>query len=85
MTLWDVQELCDYWAENPPVHLLVAGFVGYKGSEHSSSVPSQSRQPQLTAAEMARMARDMGMTPGTLDGYPAVIFDAEELMNLRPN
>jgi len=37
MTLLDVRELCDYWAEHPPVHILVAAFVGYKAEAKPAS------------------------------------------------
>jgi hypothetical protein len=30
MTLADVREIADYWAEHPPVHLLLAAFIGFK-------------------------------------------------------
>lgn len=30
MTLLDFEELCRYWAQHPPLHLLVASFVGAK-------------------------------------------------------
>jgi hypothetical protein len=40
LTLWDVQEQGEYWLEHPPVHILVAAFVGY----HSKDTPSQAGQ-----------------------------------------
>ena len=36
MTLTQVEELAGYWHKHPPVHLLVAGFVGYRAEDTSS-------------------------------------------------
>lgn len=33
LTLKDVNELTAYWTINPPVHLLVKGFVGYDNNK----------------------------------------------------
>jgi hypothetical protein len=30
MTLPQVEELCAYWRLHPPVHVLVAAFIGYE-------------------------------------------------------
>jgi hypothetical protein len=32
MTLFEVEELMTYWAEHPPVHLLLAAFLGAGGN-----------------------------------------------------
>lgn len=31
MTLPEVEELCAYWGEFPPSHILLRGFVGFEG------------------------------------------------------
>jgi hypothetical protein len=87
MTLLDVAELGEYWAEHPPVHILVAGFVGYKGAE-SRDKPNwrdEMARAQMPSAELNQVAQQLGMTPGTLDGLPPAIFDVDELMRQRPN
>lgn len=30
LTWRDIEDLSAYWREHPPVHLLVAGFMGYR-------------------------------------------------------
>jgi hypothetical protein len=41
VTLFDVQDLRRYWAEHPPVHLLVGGLLGAaKSKPAASSTPS---------------------------------------------
>lgn len=83
MTIFQVEELAAYWHRHPPVHLLVAGFVGYKvdeerSAEHSSSIPdyypiSTPLPPQFLGIP--------GIEPGALPlDLPPAILDAEELM-----
>lgn len=36
MTLSRLEAMNEYWAENPPVHQLVAAYLGYKGSSKDS-------------------------------------------------
>jgi hypothetical protein len=89
MTLWDVKELGDYWAEHPPVHILVAAFVGYKGegsrmpAEYAD--PNYWQSPKLSPGDVAQLAQSMEIPAGNLDGYPVPIFDFDELMRQRPN
>jgi hypothetical protein len=37
MTLPQFYDLCAYWADHPPVHELVAGYLGYKRKETAPS------------------------------------------------
>jgi hypothetical protein len=84
MTLWDVMELSEYWAENPPVHLLVAAFVGYK-----SEAPPRFR-PEDFAETNDNWRQQLAAIPGGEVGslpanLPAPIFDGEALMRIVPN
>lgn len=36
LTWPEVQEHFEYWDEHPPVHLLVAGYLGYKPKKQES-------------------------------------------------
>lgn len=87
MTLWDVMELTEYWAEHPPVHILVAGFMGYQGTAETDKPNwrDEMARAQMPPAELSRVARQLGMAPGTIEGLPAAIFDVDELMRQRPN
>jgi hypothetical protein len=87
MTLWDLRELCDYWTECPPTHILVAGFIGYHGPDANEKPDWRAEmvRAQMPPAELNQVARQLGMTPGTIDGLPAAIFDVDELMRQRPN
>lgn len=47
-----VGHMTDYWRRHPPVHVLVAGYMGYKPSEDVTDAPD-------LASNMAAMAADM--------------------------
>jgi len=54
--LWEVEELFDYWTRHPPVHELVAGYMGYK---------PPARADQQTAEDFASFFAEMtGALPG---------------------
>lgn len=81
MTLFQVEELCQYWADHPPVHLLVAGFMGVKPPVRQATTGADVA-PALPAIRV--MAAIPGLDPGTVDNLPTPIFDATELMRMRP-
>ncbi len=93
MTLGDVRELCEYWAEHPPVHTLVAAFVGFKAE--SDKAPGW--REVLAAGPEADQAMPDWAVPQMLAGIPnieagrlplgmeAPTFDADALMRMRPN
>jgi hypothetical protein len=37
----DVIRLCTYWREHPPVHIVLAGYVGYKPSQRSHEMDAE--------------------------------------------
>lgn len=47
-----VGHMTEYWRRHPPVHVLVAGYMGYKPSEDVTDAPD-------LASNMAAMAADM--------------------------
>ena len=51
-TPWpDLMDLVDYWADHPPVHQLVAGFMGVK-----SRKKSKTSAVKATASDMQSLA-----------------------------
>lgn len=83
MTLFQVDELCTYWHEHPPVHLLVAGFMGVKSEPRMSSYAPPERPTE--ALPVTRMLSAIpGLEPGSIDDLPTPIFDAAELFRMRP-
>jgi hypothetical protein len=73
MTLAEAGEIFDYWAENPPVHLMVqtiARMLGWK--------PARRDTPPLT--ELAAMAPPgLAVTANVSLGMPAPVLDIETL------
>lgn len=49
MTLPEVEELCGYWSEFPPAHVLLRGFVGYEGTRKR---PPTEAPPAMSFEEM---------------------------------
>lgn len=49
MDFGDVMRLFDYWAEHPPLHLMVANFLGYKTTQ----------KRKATNADMQQLLRDV--------------------------
>ena len=82
MTLFQVEELCQYWGDHPPVHLLLAGFMGVKpmGRQLTAAAP----RPELTLPSVRVLAAIPGLQPAAADDLPPAIFDAAELFAMRP-
>jgi cation transporter-like permease len=56
MTLLDVEELTSYWAEHPPVHVLVAAYLGLNGQKRS----------RISAKTSSGLVTGTGSDPSTL-------------------
>lgn len=55
LTLWQVDELFEYWNQHPPVHILLGAYLGVGGQKDSrSSIKSGSRE------ELMRDVTDIG-------------------------
>jgi hypothetical protein len=54
MTLLDVEELCDYWKDHPPVHISVAAYLGI-GSDAPSRASANYRPAVANGAEVDPM------------------------------
>lgn len=52
-TLPEYYELCEYWIEHPPIHLMVAGFLGVKSGQR----PAEKEKP-------TDLGILLGMAPG---------------------
>jgi hypothetical protein len=71
MTLFEVAELTGYWAEHPPVHIALAGFLGIRGRRPVPKAPSPA--PSLHAV---LGALGPGFAAGAVDaGLPPVVLD----------
>ncbi len=90
MTLLDVRELCEYWAEHPPVHILVAAFVGFKAETEVTpgwrDVLAEGRGSTPDWLVQQRLAGIPGVAAGSLpESMSGPVFDVDALMRMRPN
>ena len=78
MYVWQADELCSYWKRHPPVHLLVAGFVGYKAEDASAVLQFENNGVLPLPTEVLSIP---GVAPGLLPAnMPPAILDFDELM-----
>jgi hypothetical protein len=82
MTLFQIEELTSYWAQHPPVHLLVAAYLGV-GKNKNARIPSTSmgRSQQSTSDSTSLLAQlGPGFAAGEVNaGLSPVILDFAEL------
>lgn len=75
MTLIDVEELCAYWAEHPPVHVMVAGLLGIGRHRGTARGGQADRNLEAIVSELGP-----GMAVGEVGtGLPAAVLDFEQL------
>jgi hypothetical protein len=82
MTLFDLEELTAYWAEHPPLHILVGAYLGI--GKHRRKGEASARQSQRPAAnsDVATLLAELGSGFGASDvhaGLAPVVLDFSEL------
>ena len=60
MTLLEVEELVGYWSGHPPVHMLLAAYLGIGGSQKQRKSPAPGR------ADLGSLVAELG--PGFAAG-----------------
>ena len=84
MTLFDVEELTAYWAEHPPVHILVGTYLGVGNHRRSRTPSAHSGPSHAVPADLQGIVAELGPGFGTSDvhtGLPGVELDFTELRN----
>jgi len=72
MTLFDVEELTAYWAEHPPVHILMGAYLG-AGKPQRSRIPSvHSGLGRAASSDLKGIVAELGPGFGTGDVHHAV-------------
>ena len=59
MTLFEFEELTAYWAEHPPVHILVGAYLGI-GKDRHQRVPSALSRSGRPVPELAPILAELG-------------------------
>jgi hypothetical protein len=84
MTLFDVEELTRYWIDHPPLHLLIAAYLGIGKERSGRAVPPYrpTAVGQTSAADVGQILADLG--PGFASGQVhagmrPVVLDFAEL------
>jgi hypothetical protein len=54
MVMWQVEWLLDYWAENPPTHVIAKSFVKIR---KRVGLPSKPGADDTTGADLAKMMK----------------------------
>ncbi len=82
MTLLDVEELTVYWSEHPPLHVLVAAYLGlgmgkWPRKPSASSDAATSKFPHKPGSDIASLLAELGPGFGSGDVHaglgPAVL------------
>ena len=82
MTLSQIEELTSYWAQHPPVHLLVGAYLGVAKNKTAQLVPTQMGGGQRPSSDSSSLLAQLG--PGFADGdvnagLSRVVLDFAEL------
>ena len=82
MTLFDLEELTAYWAEYPPLHILVGAYLGV-GKRQRKRVPAAESNPgRETGRGLQALLAELGpgFSAGNVHaGLPGVVLDFAEL------
>lgn len=80
MTLLEVEELTRYWIDHPPLHLMVAAYLGFGKEQHKRRGP-----PDVSGgagAEVGHLLAELGPNFAGRDvhaGLRPVVLDFSEL------
>lgn len=82
MTLFQIEELTSYWAQHPPLHLLVAAYLGVGKNRHPQQSPTSMGRGQRPSSEASSLLAQLGPGFGAGDvnaGLSPVVLDFPEL------
>ena len=81
MTLFQVEELTSYWARHPPLHLVVAAYLGVGKDSRPPMPPAEFDREQPPQSDAGSMLAQLGPGFGAADVHagltPAVLDFAE--------
>jgi hypothetical protein len=82
MTLFEIEELTSYWAQHPPVHLLVAAYLGVGKNKSARMPPTSIGREHRPISDSSSLLAQLGPGFGAGDvnaGLSPVILDFAEL------
>ena len=60
MTLFQIDELTSYWAHHPPVHLLVAAYLGVSKNKNPRMPPTSMGRGQRSSSDSSSLLAQLG-------------------------
>jgi hypothetical protein len=82
MTLFDFEELTEYWVEHPPVHILVGAYLGAGKQQRKRVGSAAANSKRQTGGDIQELLAELGPGFGAGDvhaGLPGVVLDFSEL------
>ncbi len=82
MTLFDFEELTAYWADHPPVHILVGAYLGVGKHQRRHVPPAGSKTRREAGSDVQAILAELGPGFGTGNvhaGLPGVVLEFAEL------
>jgi hypothetical protein len=82
MTLFEVEELTSYWAQHPPLHLLIAAFLGVGKDKRAQLTPMSAGRWQRPSLDAGSVLAELGpgFSAGDVHaGLSPVVLDFGEL------
>jgi hypothetical protein len=82
MTLFEFEELANYWAKHPPLHLLVGAYLGVGKGKRSPTVPGARAADRDPALDLGSVLARLGPGFDTGDvhaGLAPAVLDFVEL------
>jgi hypothetical protein len=82
MTLFDFEELAEYWAEHPPVHILVAVYLGFSKFRRRQTPTAPINTGPAAGSNLEELLAELGSGFGAGDvhaGLDTVVLDFAEL------
>jgi hypothetical protein len=82
MTLFEVEELTGYWTDHPPLHLLIAAYLGKQSGKQTASPKSPTARARNAYRAAEQLLTELGpvLVSGDVHaGLGPVLLDAAEL------
>ena len=82
MTLFQIEELTSYWAQHPPLHLLIAAYLGVGKNKSAGLPPTSMGRGARPSPDASALLAQLGPGFGTGDvnaGLSPVVLDFAEL------